>query len=161
MKCDLLQVGGLSFTATKSVAFSAQMDGPTYEELPLSEPVKPLGGKWGEAKAVIIPIHKNRKWTRGEWISLPREAFPRLEGSEIYLCDLMGRALSHALDVPPTHVVIGIEDRSKGRKESISLIVRDGRSKKTFEVPLRGVDWSLSTDDLLVLPSLADWSELA
>jgi hypothetical protein len=108
-----------------------------------------------------LPIPKNRKWTRGEWISLPREAFPRLEGSEIYLCDLMGRALTHAPDAPATHVVIGIEDRSKGRKESISLIVRDEKHRKTFEVPLRGIDWSLSTDDLLVLPSLADWSELA
>jgi len=160
LRCDLLQVGGLAFQFVKQIAFSSSNHGAELEKITLTEPVKPLGGKWGQAKAVIIPIHKTRKWTRGEWIFVPREAFPKLGDAEIYLCDLMGKSVG-AEAGSSIATIIGIEDRSKGSTEAISLILRDVKSSKTFEVPLKAIDWTQTSQDLIVVPTYEDWSELA
>ena len=49
--------------------------------------------------------------------------------------------------------IIGIEDRSKGSTEAISLILRDVKSSKTFEVPLKAIDWTQTSQDLIVVPT--------
>lgn len=161
LRCDLLQVGGFAFESAPIVAFSANIDGPSFDSLNISEPIKPLGGKWGQAKAVIIPIPKNRKWTRGEWISVPRESFPKVSDNEFYLCDLMGLAATTEVGFTARYRVFGIEDRSRGANEAIALILRDLKTSRTFETPLKCVDWSLSTQELLVIPTLEDWRDLA
>jgi hypothetical protein len=160
LRCDLLQVGGLAFEATKMVAFSSQIDGPDYDPITLTEATKPLGGKWGQAKAVIIPIHKNKKWTRGDWVSVPREMFPRLEDTEIYLCDLMGLGVVKSFADELRYRVQGIEDRSKGTKEAIALVIKDLQTTKTFEVPVKSIDWTQSTADTLVIDAIEDWRDL-
>lgn len=175
LKCDLLQVGGLAFEQANSVAICSQEHslqnlkklGSESEsiltKLKLSEKVKPLGGKWGEAKAVILPVPKNFKWTRGDWVLLSREAFPKIKDHEIYLCDLVDAFVAEATGANPIATVIGVEDRSKGAKEAVSLILRDLESQKTFEVPLKSIDWNgwQGGSEPLVVPSLLDWRSLA
>lgn len=161
LRCDLLQVGGLAFQSAKLVAFSAHPQNSEIEILDVSEPIKPLGGKWGEAKAIILPIPKNRKWTRGEWVSVPRENFPSLGEGELYLCDLMGLPVSADASLNGAYRVIGIEDRSIGSTEALSLILKDEHDKVTFEVPVKGIDWSKSSKDHLVIPTVEDWKSLA
>lgn len=169
LKCDLLQVGGLAFQSATAVAIVSEISGSALAPdslqapqkiLKINEPIKPLGGKWGQAKAVILPVPKNFAWTRGEWVLVPREAFPKLAGGEVYLCDLMGRALVASPGDLPAYTVIGIEDRSRGSVEALSLILRDAKSHVTFEAPVRAIDWAQSTDDVLVMPAIEDWRSL-
>ena len=159
LKADLFSLGGLAFSGSPTSVFLAAHPNGPFTEIPLSGPVSPLGGKWGQAKAVLLRFRQDAAPPIGTYVALPREQFPPLPPGEFYLCDAQNAQI---IDEHGTvhGVYSAFEDVGPG---ATNLRARkpDG---KYFEFPVAWVERFVPATDTsppqLIVPGVEVWTDL-
>ena len=126
-----------------------------FRSVELAAAPKALGGTWERCPALLLEFNESEAPARGSWIGLPREDFPPLEKSELYLCDLMGAAVfdEDGEDIGP---VTGAFDVAPTTGGSWNLQCKS-KLGRVFEFPLNWIDWKQSTQERLVVPGVKQW----
>jgi len=141
----------------------------SFVSVALAKDVAPMGGKWGVADGAILsfkeseipagePKHKEKEWV-GRLVALQRKDFPRINDSEVYLCDLLGFEVRVAADSPPVGKVHAYAQVGKSNLFNIIVKVPKGED---FEFPMKWIDWEVSSHEksFLVVPSVQEWQNL-
>ena len=151
-KASLFTVGGLIFREKQFIYSSIEEAFKAPRKIPLVEVPAPLGGKWGEAKNVLLRFAKANAPKIGEWVGYGRMEFPRVQG-EVYLCDLLGKDVLDA-SLKSVGKVSGFFEE----KGSLNLEVKLVAGNK-IEVPSAWVNWADWKEDStsLQIPDIEEW----
>lgn len=154
LKVQLFHRGATLFRDRAAVFARAATEAP-FALVALTDPPKPLGGGWEHAPAMILEFDETVAPVVGAEIGLPREDFPKLGESEIYLCDLLGLRVEDA-EGREAGLVTAIFDVAPnvGGSWNLQVLTPKGRP---IDVPLAWVDWKLSDDTRLVVPEIWEW----
>jgi ribosomal 30S subunit maturation factor RimM len=150
---------------SQSVWISHQDD---FIEVPLAESASPLGGKWTHATGAKLSFRNESLRLLGDdligrQVALERSRFAPLADNEVYLCDLIGAEVRGADGVSHGH----IESATSAGHGAWNLGVRPlAKNSKSFEFPLKWIDWENSTLDpqasprWALVPGIETWMDL-
>lgn len=154
LKIQLFHRGATLFKGRAAVFVRATPSSP-FALVELADVPAPLGAMWEQTPALILEFNESVLPPVGSEIGLPREDFPKLDDSEVYICDLIGRNVEDGEGqfVGTVRAVFDIAPTVGGNWNLEVRTVKD----RVLEFPLAWVDWKLSTDDKLVVPDVWEW----
>lgn len=168
LKAELFNKGGEIFRDRASAFFlnSGSAGGaPTaspnnFHEITFATPPDPWGGAWGEARGLLLKFKESEAPPMGAEVALPREAFPALQGHEVYICDLMGLRVVDQDQKQYGRIVAFYENKAG----QVSLEVRSDQGR-AFQFPVEWIEggWESRREELargiLRVDDLAAWAE--
>ena len=141
-----------------------------FIEVPLHEEASPLGGKWSQAEGALLSFsekaipqgeapHVEKEWV-GRLVALRRRDFPRIDQTEVYLCDLVGFEVRASATSPALGWVYAYAQIPKSAQ--FNIVVKTSVDGEEFEFPMKWIDWTESQIEksFLVVPSVEEWRSL-
>lgn len=141
-----------------------------FVDIPLAEAASPLGGKWSQAEGALLSFrdsdipsselpHTGKEWV-GRWVALRRRDFPRIDRTEVYLCDLVGFDIRSSASGPSLGQVYAYSQTPISMQFNILARAVDGG--KDFEFPMAWIDWAASNleESFLIVPHVEEWISL-
>lgn len=168
-KADLFHSGGSVFqTVSPEVVFISKHahskniseSAEDYAPWTLAGPLAPHGGKWGQAKGLLLRFDEAKAPPLGTVVAIPRESFPPPAPGEWYICDLLNASVYDG-DGQLVGRVTAFADVAPTLGGSVNLVCR-ATAGDEFEFPIAWVKDVETTPDgmRLNVPDVDTWRSL-
>jgi len=170
--------GELSFNSYKAQLFSrgsellknissvylmgekVQGEAATFDVLQCVTPPKALGAKWGQSEAVVLSFDAKINLSIPAFIGVSRSLFPKLSEG-YYLCDLLGKKLSHGKGQEPVATLLSYLEIKSGKLNVINFVAETLKDRRQFEFPAALIEELVWEEDVIVVPNLEEWIQLS